>query len=65
MGCIGTHITDELNTYLSKDGGKTWKEIKKGPFVYEITDFGGLILLADDQNASNVVYYSTDYGDTW
>jgi len=37
-----------LNTYLSKDGGKTWKEIKKGVFVFEITDFGGLILMADD-----------------
>lgn len=39
---------DEINTYLSRDGGLTWAEVKKGSHIYEFADHGGLILMADD-----------------
>ena len=35
-----------MNTYLSRDGGLTWAEIKKGPYVYEFGDHGGLIVMS-------------------
>ena len=35
-----------MNTYLSRDGGLTWAEVKKGPYVYEFGDHGGLIVMA-------------------
>ena len=37
---------DKLNTYLSRDGGVTWAEVKKGPHIYEYGDHGGLIVMA-------------------
>ena len=32
---------DRINTYLSRDGGLTWNEVKKGAHIYEIGDHGG------------------------
>ena len=36
----------DLNSYISNDGGHTWKEIKKHPHLFEIADRGGLIVIA-------------------
>lgn len=51
-GNVGYHLAtraDEINTYLSRDGGLNWIEIAKGSHIYEIGDHGGLIILAPDQ----------------
>lgn len=51
-GNVGKYLsyrTDQINTYLSRDGGLTWHEIAKGSHIYEIGDHGGVIVLADDQ----------------
>lgn len=50
-GNIGKYLTkhaDEINTFLSLDGGKTWKEIKKGSHIYDVGDHGGIIIIASD-----------------
>ena len=50
-GNVGSYLSnraDEINTYLSRDGGLTWFEIRKGSHIYEIGDHGGLIVLLDD-----------------
>jgi hypothetical protein len=50
-GNVGSYLSfqkDEINTYLSRDGGLTWFEIMKGSHIYEIGDHGGLIVMADD-----------------
>ena len=39
---------DEVNTFLSSDGGHTWKEIFKGSHIYEVSDHGGLLVMAKD-----------------
>ena len=38
-----------INTYLSIDGGYNWKEIAIGSHIYEVSDHGGLIVMAKDQ----------------
>jgi hypothetical protein len=38
----------DVNTYLSRDGGLSWLEAHKGAFIYEYGDHGGLITMADD-----------------
>ena len=48
MGDYLSFRKDEVNTYLSRDGGLTWFEIFKGSSIYEIGDHGGLIVLADN-----------------
>jgi hypothetical protein len=36
---------------MSRDGGLTWSEIRKGSHIYEISDHGGLILMASNQHS--------------
>lgn len=51
IGSVGTHLDEkDLNTYLTVDGGITWKEVQKGPYLFDISDLGGLIVLAKDQD---------------
>lgn len=50
VGNLGKHLeknkVDRMNTYSSRDGGLTWKEVKKGSHIYELGDHGGLIVMA-------------------
>lgn len=50
VGNVGKNLNrfnaDKLNTYLSRDGGLNWIEVKKGPYIYEYGDHGGLIVMA-------------------
>lgn len=62
IGSYLSHDESETNTFLTRDGGLTWFEIKKGPHIYEIGDHGALILLADNRNPTNTIYYSWDEG---
>ncbi len=64
-GNVGHYLTKDVSTFLSRDGGLTWFEIRKGSHIYEIGDGGGLILLADDEKPSNKIYYTWDEGLTW
>ena len=67
-GNVGTYLTnreDEINTYLSRDGGFSWFEVRKGSHIYEIGDHGSLIVLAPDQYSTKEVYYTWNEGLTW
>jgi hypothetical protein len=67
-GNVGYHLATrpfEINTFLSRDGGKNWFEIKKGSHMFEIGDHGGLIVIGEDQNTSSSVHFSWDEGLTW
>jgi len=66
-GTIGQYLQegDQINTYLSRDGGLQWSEVAKGSHIYEFGDHGGLIVMADDTHFTNVVQYSWNYGKTW
>ena len=51
-GNVGKYLSmkeDQVNTFLSSDGGHTWKEIFKGSHIYEVSDHGGLLVMAKDQ----------------
>eukprot|EP00745_Piridium_sociabile_P035842 TRINITY_DN63212_c0_g1_i1.p1 TRINITY_DN63212_c0_g1~~TRINITY_DN63212_c0_g1_i1.p1 ORF type:complete len:630 (+),score=84.98 TRINITY_DN63212_c0_g1_i1:702-2591(+) len=67
-GNVGTHLRyeqDEVNTYLSRDGGLTWVEAHKGAFIYEFGDHGGLIVMADDIRKTHQVVFSWNEGQSW
>ena len=51
-GNVGKYLSmreDEVNTYMSRDGGLTWLEVRTGSYIYEIGDHGALIVLADNR----------------
>jgi hypothetical protein len=67
-GSIGRYLTtDEKNisTFLSRDGGLNWFEIRKGSHIYEIGDHGALIVIADNKNPTSEILYSWDEGITF
>ncbi|UKK00004.2 sortilin [Theileria orientalis] len=67
-GNVGDHLTFEsssVNTFLSRDGGLTWKEVHKGAFIYELGDHGGLLVMAQDQNKTREVVFSWNEGASW
>jgi hypothetical protein len=65
VGKFLSYKEDELNTYLSRDGGVTWTEIRTGEFIYEFGDHGAIILMADSQKATDTLLYSWNEGMTW
>lgn len=67
-GNVGKYLSykeDELNTYLSRDGGLNWIEVKKGEYIYEMGDHGAIILMADSQKATDTIYFTWNEGLTW
>lgn len=64
-GNSGYHLSKQkgdVNTYLSRDGGREWMELMKGSYIYEIGDHGGILLMASDEVASNTLFYSWNEG---
>lgn len=62
-GNTGIYLEDKeksLNTYLSRDGGHIWYEIRKHSFMYEIGDHGGLIVIARDDALTTSIDFSWD-----
>eukprot|EP00808_Paulinella_micropora_P007941 g51398.t1 len=67
-GSVGQYLSLDpllMSTFLSTDAGLTWTEVAKGSHIYEIGDFGGLILLAKDQHPTDVLLATWDQGTTW
>lgn len=68
IGNLGTELkfdVEEVNTYLSRDGGLNWVEIMNGPHVLEFGDHGGIIVMAPVFKPTKTVLYSWDEGMTW
>lgn len=65
VGQYLSHVPEEISTFLSRDGGLNWFEIRKGSHIYEIGDHGAIIVIADDLNPTDTVYFTWDEGLTW
>lgn len=64
-GNVGEYLDPEsANTYLSRDAGLSWIEIQKGMYTYEITDNGGLLVLAAAGDTTEIKY-SLNQGIDW
>jgi hypothetical protein len=53
------------DTFLSKDSGRTWKKVAKGPQRFIFADHGGIIAYVADDKDTTVVSYSLNRGSTW
>jgi len=56
---------DEMGLFLSRDAGRTWLEIRKGAYTYEVGDHGAILIIAKHRVVTDVVHYSWDEGKTW
>lgn len=56
---------DECDTFLSTDGGLTWKMVREGAHKYEFGDMGSMLVIVDDEKEVDHVWWSKDRGDHW
>lgn len=65
---VGTHLSShegDQHTFLSRDAGQTWSHIAEGSHIYDMGDFGGLLIMAKDQEETREIKFSWDEGMTW
>ncbi|GAA6008486.1 vacuolar protein sorting/targeting protein 10 [Rhodotorula paludigena] len=67
VGTIGDRLLpyDECDTFLSTDAGLTWRMMDDGAKKYEFGDQGSLLLMVEDEEPTDEIKYSFDYGKTW
>ncbi|KAI5120439.1 hypothetical protein M0805_009901 [Coniferiporia weirii] len=56
---------EESNVFISRDAGLTWKEARKGPHIWAISDGGSFIVMAGVKKPTDTVFFSTDGGYSW
>jgi sortilin len=54
-----------VNTYISRDGGVSWEETKRGPYIFEFGNHGGMLVIAKQFVQVNELEYSINEGKTW
>eukprot|EP00392_Amoebophrya_sp_AT5.2_P004043 g4048.t1 len=65
-GNVGQYLRyEDANTYMSIDGGLTWIEAHKKPYIYEIGDHGGLLVMAPSTKKTKEVIFSWNEGTNW
>lgn len=66
-GNVGRELLpyNECDTFLTRDGGFTWEEVHKSTHKWEYGDHGSIIVMVDDQHATDSLLYTLDQGLTW
>lgn len=67
VGNVGETLGDykDASTFMSNDGGITWREIAKGAHMWEYGDRGTVLVLIKTTESTNSLLYSLDDGFTW
>ncbi|KAJ7089709.1 vacuolar protein sorting/targeting protein 10 [Mycena belliarum] len=67
VGNVGEHLApyDQSDTFLSRDAGFTWEEVHKDAHLYEFGDSGSILIMANDEEPTDHVLFSTDEGLSW
>ncbi|EPQ56214.1 Oligoxyloglucan reducing end-specific cellobiohydrolase [Gloeophyllum trabeum ATCC 11539] len=67
VGNVGESLAPytESDTFLSRDGGFTWEEVHKDAHLWEFGDSGSILVMANDEEPTDHVLFSTDEGKTW
>jgi hypothetical protein len=67
VGNVGDYLgtIGEASTFMTTDAGITWKEAKKGSYIWEYGDQGSVIVIVRRGEDTNHIYYTKDNGDNW
>ncbi|KAL9621009.1 MAG: hypothetical protein Q9160_004527 [Pyrenula sp. 1 TL-2023] len=69
VGNVGEYLTmkDDESTYtfITSNGGISWKAVMKGAYMWEYGDRGSIIVIVKQSRPTKVAYYSLDEGDSW
>jgi hypothetical protein len=67
VGNVGEDLAPytESDTFLSRDAGFTWEEVHKDAHLWEFGDSGSILVMANDEEPTDHVLFSTDEGLNW
>ncbi|RDB27786.1 Vacuolar protein sorting/targeting protein 10 [Hypsizygus marmoreus] len=67
VGNVGESLAPykESDTFLSRDAGFTWEEVHKDAHLWEFGDSGSILVMANDEEPTDHVLFSTDEGLHW
>jgi len=67
VGNVGKNLLPytESDTFLSRDAGFTWEEVHKDAHLWEFGDSGSILIMANDEEPTDHVLFSTDEGLNW
>jgi hypothetical protein len=67
IGNVGEGLTEKSksSTFLTRDGGVTWKTIKEGEYMWEFGDRGTILVLVNAKEDTDTLFYSLDDGENW
>ena len=67
VGTVGDYLRPyaDSDTFLTRDGGFTWEEVRKDAHMWEFGDAGSILLLANDEQPTDRVTYTLNEGLTW
>jgi hypothetical protein len=67
VGNVGESLAPyvDSDTFLSRDAGLTWEEVHKDAHLWEFGDSGSILVMANDEEPTDYVLYSTDEGLSW
>ncbi|KAK0452799.1 vacuolar protein sorting/targeting protein 10, partial [Desarmillaria tabescens] len=55
----------QSDTFLSRDAGFSWEEVHKDAHLWEFGDSGSILIMANDEEPTDHVLFSTDEGKNW
>ena len=66
VGNVGETLTPiaDGDTFMTRDGGLTWKEVHKGSYFWEYGDQGSIIVIVS-RSPTNDIRYTLNEGATW
>ncbi len=67
VGSIGDYLLpyEECDTFLSANAGVDWKMIRQDAHKYEFGDSGSIMVVINDEEPTDEIRYSTNFGKTW
>ncbi|TCD61550.1 vacuolar protein sorting/targeting protein PEP1 [Steccherinum ochraceum] len=67
VGNVGESLLPytDSDTFLSRDAGFTWEEVHKDAHLWEFGDSGSILVMANDEDATDHVMFSIDEGINW
>lgn len=67
VGNVGESLVryTDSDTFLSRDAGFTWEEVHKDAHMWEFGDSGSILVMANDEEPTDHVLFTTDEGLTW
>lgn len=67
VGNVGEELAPyrDSDTFLTRDAGLTWEEVHKDAHMWEFGDSGSILVIVNDEEATDHVQYTTDEGLHW